>query len=924
MSNIIFAAFENGATSCRTSPLYQYDYGQILRITGIELPTAYETHFSNEPHGTAVIQIGSEDGVTIPDSLLLSGRPVYAWIFLHTGADDGETEYVITIPVIGRATITDDPPTPVEQRAIDQAIAALDLAVEKTGEDVETAAGFAESARQYAQDAETAREGAAEARNDAEDAKDNAILAKEAAEAARTAAETARDTARTAQRAASESADFAESYAESADIAWNGAERAKNRAEAALAEFTNVTAVAETLPPGSQATANYQNGTLTFGIPRGVKGETGDTGPQGEKGETGPAGPQGIQGPKGETGDRGATGPQGVQGEAGPKGESGVYYGTTAPIDPDINVWIDPNGTSDPDIEELKDDVEELKSAIGDIDPILFDTEESRNIFTPTAIRLYPDTGSYAINSDGTITFTGLAKGESVWITPQADFELTAGDYVLCMDDGLFVYGSTVFAIQSDSGGSYHSIITADTNKYEFTYNGDDTGNKRIAIFFNSAYPYDSINWSGHIWLVKGEYQDYMPVGGETKTAKEFVNEDQGIENAGKLLGIDDQGTVVPVENKADTAVQKTLYQRGNLLDYDEISNGYIKANGEVQPYNSLWCSGFVPIQAGNLYCNVVGGSIIPSQYFAFYDSNKELVASYSTVGAMQRITPSVYSVTVPTGSTYFRCTFAENQNTIRKAWCSNNFEKPYPETSYNVDNVYPYTLNPENPCDYSELTVKAFSKVVCIGDSLTYGGFNMSDSGTATGQTQSPADLALRYSYPTNFQRITGIETVNEGDSGETTVSWYSNHSSHDFTSYDLAIIHLGVNDSAFGVSDADTLTAMQNIVTMLNNARSDMRIAICSVIPAYDGAGYQAKGQLILNWAKSLNNPNIIPLDLAAYSHVRPQTSYVAGHCSALGYYMMALDIARYISWYMDHHKRDFRFIQFIGSPDAEWSGD
>mgnify|MGYP001002538202 CR=1 FL=1 len=72
--------------------------------------------------------------------------------------------------------------------------------------------------------------------------------------------------------------------------------------------------------------------------PQGPKGDTGDTGPKGDKGDigpqgptgdTGPTGPKGDTGPKGEQGiqgvkgDTGATGPQGPKGDTGPKGETG-------------------------------------------------------------------------------------------------------------------------------------------------------------------------------------------------------------------------------------------------------------------------------------------------------------------------------------------------------------------------------------------------------------------------------------------------------------------------------------------------------------------------------------------------------------------------------------------------------------------------
>lgn len=53
-------------------------------------------------------------------------------------------------------------------------------------------------------------------------------------------------------------------------------------------QVTGMTAEAETLPAGSDATASYSDGVLSFGIPQGIQGEQGE---QGETGETGaPAG----------------------------------------------------------------------------------------------------------------------------------------------------------------------------------------------------------------------------------------------------------------------------------------------------------------------------------------------------------------------------------------------------------------------------------------------------------------------------------------------------------------------------------------------------------------------------------------------------------------------------------------------------------
>lgn len=129
-----------------------------------------------------------------------------------------------------------------------------------------------------------------------------------------------------------------------------------------------VSAEAQTLPAGSDATANYDkaNKTLQIGVPTGLTGSTGPKGatgpantlkigtvtsgseagatitgtapnqtlnlvlPKGDKGDTGPTGPQGPQGVQGEQGPQGATGPQGEIGPVGPQGEQGVQGETGA------------------------------------------------------------------------------------------------------------------------------------------------------------------------------------------------------------------------------------------------------------------------------------------------------------------------------------------------------------------------------------------------------------------------------------------------------------------------------------------------------------------------------------------------------------------------------------------------------------------
>lgn len=141
--NITKAAF-GGLREVTTSPLWQYDYGQILKIDGLDLPQAFEVHFSNSrKSGETITQIGTDSQVVIPDMYLTSGADIYAFIFLHDGLTDGETEYVIKIPVRERPEPSDIEPTPVQQDVITEAIAALNQAVEDV-EHIATNAGYME------------------------------------------------------------------------------------------------------------------------------------------------------------------------------------------------------------------------------------------------------------------------------------------------------------------------------------------------------------------------------------------------------------------------------------------------------------------------------------------------------------------------------------------------------------------------------------------------------------------------------------------------------------------------------------------------------------------------------------------------------------------------------------------------------------
>lgn len=120
MDNIVSVKLDSRYAS--TLGVWQYDYGQVLRITGPELPPAVEVQFSlDEKSGETLSRVGTTvDGVTevkIPDELLAhsatSNYRIYAYIYL-TDETSGNTKYEITIPVRARSkptSPTEDPET---------------------------------------------------------------------------------------------------------------------------------------------------------------------------------------------------------------------------------------------------------------------------------------------------------------------------------------------------------------------------------------------------------------------------------------------------------------------------------------------------------------------------------------------------------------------------------------------------------------------------------------------------------------------------------------------------------------------------------------------------------------------------------------------------------------------------------------------
>lgn len=253
-TNIVTAAFSSGSTVTKTAALYQWDYGQVLQITGLDLPDAFEAHFTNTlGGGWAKTQIGTtSEGVgtvTIPDAYLESGQPVYCYIYLHNGETDGETEYMITIPVKARAVPLGEAVTHEEQGVIQQYMAALTAAADKAeqeaGEAEESAGDAAESATEAEASATRAAGSAGEAEQSASAAAASAQTAQTAEQGATTQAQAAAQSAAAASASEQAAGNSATAAAGSATAAEQEASDAAASAAAALAQANAALAQAQ-------------------------------------------------------------------------------------------------------------------------------------------------------------------------------------------------------------------------------------------------------------------------------------------------------------------------------------------------------------------------------------------------------------------------------------------------------------------------------------------------------------------------------------------------------------------------------------------------------------------------------------------------------------------------------------------------------
>ena len=237
---MVTAVFTDNDDYARAYGLWQWDYGQQLRIEGLHLPTAVEIHFAlQEMGGEAIPRVGTtKDGVTtvtIPDSMLEGNSTVWtaekmynihAWIYL-SDQKSGETIKRITMQVKSRPKpkafeapgdgeifrqaieAVNDAAKRAEE-AGDKAVSAADeakAAATQTTEHLEAVQGLAEQVETNADTVAQDKQAVAGMLSRTQQAASNAALSAQAAKLSETAAAQAQTGAEAAE-------DGARQYAE--------------------------------------------------------------------------------------------------------------------------------------------------------------------------------------------------------------------------------------------------------------------------------------------------------------------------------------------------------------------------------------------------------------------------------------------------------------------------------------------------------------------------------------------------------------------------------------------------------------------------------------------------------------------------------------------------------------------------------------
>lgn len=483
-------------------------------------------------------------------------------------------------------------------------------------------------------------------------------------------------------------------------------------------KVTGMTAQAETLPAGSQATARYENGILYLGIPQGIQGERGETGADGngiasvvynadytltlvfDNGERFTTPPI-----RGERGPAGADGRDGTDGRDGADGVTpSLSVGTVTTLPSTEDAYVTRTGTDENPVFNFgipqgpKGDTGEVTMSQLDeatIVQTLSDNEPYHFRATPKCGSRQLDTivgGTVAWNqleksNASTITRNGITwtnNGDGSWV---ANGTATADSYCDASATFTVPQNHRIFLKGCPTGGSLSTYYLQDGYRVESV--SGDIGNGRI-------FDKTTANSICRMWVKNGvtvnnlvfkpQYFDLTQMFGST-IADYIYNLEQANAGAGVAWFKKYFPKSYYEYNAGELMSVKALRHitRGfNAWDEEWELGYYSAATGEKVASNKyIRCKNFIPVlpnttyypETNNFHCLVV-----------YYDADKNYIdyknyfrnATFTTPSNCHYIT---FFLSSDYGTTY------NNDICINISSDKNGTYEPYVKQSYPLDN---------------------------------------------------------------------------------------------------------------------------------------------------------------------------------------------------------------------------------------------
>ena len=253
--------------------------------------------------------------------------------------------------------------------------------------------------------------------------------------------------------------------------------------------------------------------------------------------------------------------------------------------------------------------------------------------------------------------------------------------------------------------------------------------------------------------------------------------------NSNVYVVYDLSSCLISMQRDIENLKNKTLDDFRIEENPNMIDGGYIASrNGNVGVISGFSYSDY--IECSSIYS--VYTSIVDSAVIAYYDESKVFISSISAPNS----NPREYVLTKPNNAKYIRIS---------------NYQAKLDDEDVKV-NYLPNEIIIQNKNEIEEIkneivgssnifdTLSMFEKIMCCGDSITYGQ-------VYTGESTSR--LAYQ-SYPQVLEKLTNVSVVKYAVAGYTATNWWNAYANN-INENGLYIIFLGTNEGLTDTIDTD-----------------------------------------------------------------------------------------------------------------------